>query len=85
MDVYRCECGRLTRDEDWCGSCTEAERTAPSVMYDPPSGWRYGFPKVYQPLPNETLAETLVRDGYPARDAEFGAKHCRFIRYGSPQ
>lgn len=84
MDVYRCECGRLTRDEDWCGSCTEAERTIPSVrMYDPPDGWRYGFPKVYQPLPNETLAETLVRDGYPARDATFGATFCRFI--GPPQ
>lgn len=37
-----------------------------TLMYDPPSGWRYGFPRPYLPLPNETLAETLIRDGYPA-------------------
>jgi len=51
-----------------------------TLLYDPPSGWRYGFPKVYKPAtPDEPLVETLVRDGYPAKDAEFGAKHCRFI------
>lgn len=50
-----------------------------TLQYDPPSGWRYGFPRAYTPLPNEALADTLIRDGYPARDAEFGAKHCRFI------
>ena len=48
------------------------------TIYDPPSGWRYGFPKVYSPLEDEALQETLVRDGYPKKDAEFGAKHCRF-------
>jgi hypothetical protein len=52
-------------------------------LYDPPSGWRYGFPKVYAPTnEDEPIADTLVRDGYPARDAEFGAKHCRFIETG---
>lgn len=25
-------------------------------MYDPPSGWQYGFPKEYNPLPDESLA-----------------------------
>lgn len=34
-------------------------------MYDPPSGWCYGFPKAYQPLKGESLEETLLRDGYP--------------------
>jgi len=33
--------------------------------YDPPSGWRYGFPKPYKPLPEETFEQTLRRDGYP--------------------
>jgi len=46
-------------------------------MYDPPSGWRYGFPKPYQPLPDEDLTDTLIRDGYPAKDAEFAAHHVR--------
>lgn len=48
-------------------------------VYDPPAGWRYGFPKAYEPLPNETLEETLRRDGYPQKEIDNGgAKHCRF-------
>lgn len=40
------------------------------LLYDPPSGWMYGFPKPYRPqllleTRMETLADTLVRDGYP--------------------
>ncbi len=38
------------------------------LMYDPPSGWLYGFPKPYNPLPNETVEQTLLRDGYPSRE-----------------
>jgi len=34
-------------------------------FYDPPSGWKYGFPKPYKPLPGETIEDTLLRDGYP--------------------
>ena len=49
------------------------------TLYDPPSGWRYGFPKSYNPVEGDTLDQTLVRDGYPEKEAEFGAKHCRFI------
>jgi hypothetical protein len=49
-----------------------------NVFYDPPSGWNYGFPKPFNPLPDESLVETLIRDGYPAKDAVFGAKHCWF-------
>ncbi len=48
------------------------------TWYDPPSGWKYGFPKKYEPADNEPLMVTLIRDGYPGLDAEFGAKHCRF-------
>ncbi len=49
-------------------------------MYDPPAGWRYGFPKEYKPLPGETLEETLVRDGYPLTEFSADGKvhHCRF-------
>lgn len=50
------------------------------MFYDPPSGWRYGFPKVYMPLPDETLEETLRRDGYPEHEITAGmANHVRFI------
>lgn len=50
-----------------------------SLLYDPPSGWRYGFPRVYKPLEGESIKDTLRRDGYPEKDLDFGAKYCRFI------
>jgi hypothetical protein len=54
-----------------------------TTLYDPPSGWRYGFPKPYLPADGESLADTLLRDGYPQREIENGgARHCRFI--GAP-
>lgn len=49
------------------------------LLYDPPNGWMYGFPRPYKPLKSEKVMDTLIRDGYPKKDAEFGAKHCRFI------
>jgi hypothetical protein len=52
----------------------------PNLLYDPPSGWVYGFPKPYRPLPGETLEQTLLRDGYPQREIDDGmAKYVRFI------
>ena len=48
-------------------------------MYDPPGGWRHGFPKEYKPLPGESLEETLIRDGYPESELFEGkAKYVRF-------
>jgi len=38
------------------------------LLYDPPSGWLYGFPKPYRPLPGESIEETLRRDGYPEKE-----------------
>lgn len=50
------------------------------TLYDPPGGWRYGFPKPYKPLPGETVEQTLRRDGYPEVEISRGmADHCRFI------
>ena len=50
------------------------------LLYDPPSGWKYGFPRPYLPLPGETLVATLLRDGYPQEEIDKGGdKHCRFI------
>lgn len=49
------------------------------VIYDPPSGWQYGFPKPYKPLENESLKETLIRDGYPVEMAKTLAKYTRFM------
>ena len=58
---------------------THAETEKTITIYDPPAGWRYGFPRQFKPLPNETLADTLRRDGYPEKeDPDFAANHCRF-------
>lgn len=46
--------------------------------YDPPEGWRYGFPKVYAPLPGETLVETLRRAGYPETLMGLAVRATRF-------
>ncbi len=49
------------------------------TCYDPPSGWRFGFPREYKPLPGESLADTLRRDGYPEKmDPDWAAGHTRF-------
>jgi hypothetical protein len=48
-------------------------------MYDPPAGWRYGFPKPFKPEPGSSIEETLLRDGYPQHEIDNGgAKHIRF-------
>lgn len=50
------------------------------TMIDPPSGWKYGFPKVI-PLEylNRTL-EWLVENGYPQKEIDSCGKHfyCRY-------
>jgi hypothetical protein len=46
--------------------------------YDPPEGWRWGFPKPYRPLPEETFEQTLTRDGYPARLMALATMATRF-------
>lgn len=48
-------------------------------MYDPPSGWRYGFPKEFKPIPGASIEETLLKDGYPQYEIDNGgAEHVRF-------
>lgn len=65
------------------------------IMYDPPNGWKYGFPKEWKPLQYETVTQTLLRDGYPQKEIDSGGyKICtRFwseesilkeIEYSSP-
>lgn len=48
-----------------------------ATIYDPPSGWRFGFPREYKPLPDESLKDTLRRDGYP-EDHIHLSDYCRF-------
>lgn len=51
------------------------------TIYDPPSGWRYGFPRVYAPLPGESINDTLRRDKYPQAEIDIWGEEgvpCRF-------
>lgn len=48
------------------------------MFYDPPNGWRYGFPKPF--TPGENLRLALIRDGYPPLLIDDCVlHHCRFI------
>jgi hypothetical protein len=59
-------------------SCTPSECTVPpewtSLPYyvDPPSGWRYGFPRLYDPAADGDMTEWMIRHGYPERLARQG-------------
>lgn len=48
------------------------------TIYDPPSGWAYGFPKPYKPLTGESFRDTLKRDGYPEALMDIADKYTRF-------
>jgi len=52
------------------------------MIIDPPSGWRYGFPKPidFEELKSndKTLETWLVENGYPEEHVEFAVKHCRY-------
>jgi len=42
------------------------------IMYDPPEGWRYGFPK---PIPDDvwddkTILKWIVSEGYPQEEID---------------
>lgn len=53
-----------------------------TLLYDPASGWQYGFPKPYEPKEGESLKATLIRDGYPAdmaQQVQDNKLWCRFI------
>ncbi len=45
-------------------------------MIDPPSGWRYGFPRV---LPDDVtdLRAWYIKCGYPEKDVDFAMEYSR--------
>ncbi len=51
------------------------------LVIDPPSGWKYGFPR---PVPADfgketfSLSRWLVECGYPVRDIPFASKYSRY-------
>ena len=57
-------------------------KTKKKVMYDPPSGWKYGFPKeVPESVLNgkeEDLKRWIIDQGYPKKDIELALKYGRY-------
>lgn len=47
------------------------------TMIDPPSGWKYGFPKQL-PENVKDLRQWLIDEGYPEKDVDFAVQYCRF-------
>ena len=48
-------------------------------MCDPPEGWKYGFPKkIPDDVKDNNFFDWLISEGYPEKNIETRAKHCRF-------
>lgn len=52
-----------------------------TLMIDPPSGWRYGFPK---PVPQKVLKNEerlviwLIEQGYPEKEIPLAVEYSRY-------
>lgn len=46
---------------------------------DPPSGWKYGFPRPYDDKKDGDLKSFLKNSGYPEKDIDFALEHCRMF------
>ena len=52
-----------------------------TFIIDPPSGWKYGFPK---PVSREVLGDTerladwLIEQGYPKQDIPLAVRYSRY-------
>jgi hypothetical protein len=45
------------------------------MWMDPPSGWRYGFPKIWNS--QVPVQQWLIDNGYPENDADWAAQYMR--------
>lgn len=49
-------------------------------MIDPPSGWKYGFPKIYDNPDGLTPTEWCLQNGYPEHELDKDG-NCYWIRF----
>jgi hypothetical protein len=47
------------------------------LWIDPPSGWRYGFPKIWDPQQEPDIKTWLIESGYPADQVNAGLNYYR--------
>ena len=61
--------------------CTvPTEWTSKPYYVDPPEGWRWGFPRLYDPAADGDMRAWMVRQGYPQRLADQGLA-CTFTEW----
>lgn len=49
------------------------------ILWDVPTGWRYGFPKLIPHDADDKYLTQLLRDSkYPEKDIEFALSHCKY-------
>lgn len=46
-------------------------------MIDPPTGWKYGFPRPYDEATDGSMREFLLTHGYPEKDVDFALEYMR--------
>ena len=51
------------------------------LVIDPPSGWRYGFPKRVTQEEMKDLKSFLISNGYPEEDVELAMKYSRYWEF----
>lgn len=45
------------------------------IWVDPPSGWKYGFPRIYDPKSDGDVMEWIIKCGYPRKEVESYGEH----------
>jgi hypothetical protein len=48
------------------------------IMFDPPSGWMYGFPKRIRAIDLQNLKDILKDAGYPEKDIPLALEYSRY-------
>lgn len=49
--------------------------SAQKIWVDPPSGWKYGFPRIYDPKSDGDVMEWIIKCGYPRKEVESYGEH----------
>ena len=47
------------------------------LWIDPPSGWMYGFPALWDESTHPNLREWLIEKGYPESQVDFALRYLR--------
>ena len=45
---------------------------------DPPSGWRWGFPKLWDPQTSPNIAEWFLEQGLPKTELSMALRYSRY-------